>query len=84
MSEKAEPKIEIELKERKIWAKLGWRLEYIVEDLLKLGEKSFETTKEYIVTVKRDGEEYREPIVVSFNIKIMASNTLFEKAKVEE
>jgi hypothetical protein len=84
MTKPSEPKIEIELRERKIYAEIGWRLEYIVEDLLKLGERSFNTVKEYVVTVKRNGEEYKEPITVSFNVEVKASDTLLEKAKVEE
>jgi hypothetical protein len=79
MAETSKPSIEVELKEREMYAEIEWYLRNIVEDMLRLGRRVLSDTKEYYVTVKRDEEEYKEKIIVSFNIEIQASDDLVER-----
>jgi hypothetical protein len=76
MAETSKPSIEVE--EREMYD-LEWHLKSVVEGMLRLGERVLNDTKEYYVTVKRDEEEYREKIIVSFNIEIQASDDLVER-----
>jgi hypothetical protein len=78
MAETSKPSIEVEVEEREMYD-LEWHLKSVVESMLRLGERVLNDTKEYYVTVKRDEEEHKEKIAVSFNIEIQASDDLIER-----
>jgi hypothetical protein len=80
MAETSKPSIEVELKEREMYAEIERHLKNIVEDMLRLGRRVLSDTKEYYVTVERNGGKYREKIVVSFSVEIKASDDLVERA----